>query len=54
MASLKPVRGTHDLLPEEARRAYYVTQVGRTLAERYGYDEAATPIFEFSEQDFNQ
>ena len=49
MASLKPVRGTHDLLPEEARRAYYVTQVGRTLAERYGYDEAATPIFEFSE-----
>ena len=26
-----------------------MTQVGRILAERYGYDEAATPIFEFSE-----
>ena len=49
MASLKSVRGTHDLLPEEARRAHHVTQVGRTLAERYGYDEVATPIFEFSE-----
>ena len=49
MASLQPVRGTHDLLPDEARRARYVTETGRTLAERYGYEEAATPIFEFSE-----
>jgi len=49
MASLQPVRGTHDLLPEEARRARYVTDTGRLLAERYGYEEAATPIFEFSE-----
>lgn len=49
MASLQPVRGTHDLLPDEARRARHVTETGRTLAERYGYEEAATPIFEFSE-----
>jgi histidyl-tRNA synthetase len=49
MASLQPVRGTHDLLPEEARRARHVTDTGRLLAERYGYEEAATPIFEFSE-----
>ena len=49
MASLQPVRGTHDLLPEEARRARHVTDTGRMIAERYGYEEAATPIFEFSD-----
>lgn len=49
MASLQPVRGTHDLLPDEARRARHVTDTGRIMAERYGYEEAATPIFEFSE-----
>ena len=49
MASLQPVRGTHDLLPDEARRARHVIETGRGMAERYGYEEAATPIFEFSE-----
>ena len=49
MASLQPVRGTHDLLPEDARRARHVTDTGRTIAEKYGYEEAATPIFEFSD-----
>ena len=49
MASLQPVRGTHDLLPEEARRARHVTDTGRMIAERYGYEETATPIFEFSD-----
>lgn len=49
MASLQPVRGTHDLLPDEARRARHVTETGREIAARYGYEEAATPIFEFSE-----
>jgi len=49
MASLQPVRGTHDLLPDEARRARHVTDTGRSIAECYGYEEAATPIFEFSE-----
>ena len=49
MASLQPVRGTHDLLPEEARLARHVIETGRGVAERYGYEEAATPIFEFSE-----
>ena len=49
MASLQPVRGTHDLLPDEARRARHVTDTGRLVAERYGYEEAATPIFEFSD-----
>ena len=49
MSSLQPVRGTHDLLPEEMRRHRRVTETARAVAERYGYLEMATPIFEFSE-----
>ncbi len=49
MPSLQPVRGTHDLLPEEMRRHRRVTETARAVAERYGYLEMATPIFEFSE-----
>jgi histidyl-tRNA synthetase len=47
--SLQPVRGTHDLLPEEMRRHRRVVETARAVAERYGYLEMATPIFEFSE-----
>lgn len=49
MSSLQPVRGTHDLLPEEMRRHRAVIERARELAERYGYLEMATPIFEFTE-----
>ena len=49
MSSLQPVRGTHDLLPEEMRRHRRVIDVARAIAERYGYHEVETPIFEFSE-----
>jgi histidyl-tRNA synthetase len=49
LSSLQPVRGTHDLLPEEMRRHRRVTETARAVAERYGYLEMATPIFEFSE-----
>ena len=49
MPSLQPVRGTRDVLPEEARRVRRVIETGRTVAERYGYDEMAVPIFEFTE-----
>ncbi len=47
--SLQPVRGTHDVLPEDGRRFRAVTETGRGIAERYGYHEIATPIFEFTE-----
>jgi histidyl-tRNA synthetase len=47
--SLQPVRGTHDVLPDDGRRFRTVTETGRAIAERYGYHEIATPIFEFSE-----
>ena len=49
MSALQPVRGTHDLLPEEARRHRRVEEVAREIAERYGYGEIETPIFEFTE-----
>ncbi len=49
MAKLQPVRGTHDLLPEEARRHRRVTDAARAIAERYGFAEMAPPVFEFTE-----
>ncbi len=49
MPSLQPVRGTHDILPDEMRRHRRVIDTSRAVAERYGYLEMATPIFEFSE-----
>jgi len=49
MSSLKPVRGTHDILPEESRSHRRVVETARTIAARYGYEEIATPIFEFTE-----
>src|SRR5579864_740366 len=49
MPALQPVRGTQDLLPEEQRRHRAVAETARAVAERYGYYEIATPIFEFSD-----
>ncbi len=49
MAGLQPVRGTQDLLPEAQRRHRVVVETARRIAERYGYQEIATPIFEFTE-----
>jgi len=49
MAQLQAVRGTQDLLPAEARRHRTVTESARQIAERYGFGEVATPIFEFTE-----
>jgi histidyl-tRNA synthetase len=49
MASLKPIRGTHDLLPEAMRVHRYVVERSREIVERYGFEEIATPIFESSD-----
>ena len=49
MSELQPVRGTHDLLPEEMRRHRRVAETARSAAECFGFQEMATPIFEFSE-----
>ena len=49
MSQLQPVRGTHDLLPDEMRRYRRVVDTARDAAECAGYLEIETPIFEFSE-----
>ncbi|MGC2855354.1 histidine--tRNA ligase [Novispirillum sp. DQ9] len=49
MAALQPVRGTHDLLPDDMRRHRAVIDRARATAMLYGFEEMATPIFEFTE-----
>lgn len=49
MASLQPVRGTHDLLPSDFRAQRYVQDTAAEIALRYGFEEATPPIFEFTE-----
>jgi histidyl-tRNA synthetase len=49
LAKLQPVRGTRDILPDEMRRQRAVVEACRRLAERYGYQEMATPVFEFTD-----
>ncbi|WP_193183428.1 histidine--tRNA ligase [Nisaea sediminum] len=49
MAKLQPVRGTHDLLGEDARRHRHVVETALATAARYGFSEIQTPIFEFTE-----
>jgi histidyl-tRNA synthetase len=49
MTSLRPVRGTRDLVGEEMRAYRHVVEAAHGVASRYGYQEIATPIFEFVE-----
>ncbi len=49
MTSLKPVRGTQDILPEESQLYRRVEECAFDVAERYGFGEITTPIFEFTE-----
>ncbi|MBL6865392.1 MAG: histidine--tRNA ligase [Rhodospirillales bacterium] len=49
MESLKPVRGTQDVLPQESRIYRKVEETAYKVAQRYGFDEIDIPIFEFSE-----
>ena len=49
MSLPQPVRGTHDLLPDDFRGHAHVVNTARTIAARFGYGETATPIFEFTD-----
>ncbi len=49
MPSLSPVRGTHDILPDDNRRYRRVEETAYHVAERFGYGEITTPVFEFTE-----
>ena len=46
---LQPVRGTHDILPDDFEKFAAVTNRARELATLYGFREMATPIFEATE-----
>ena len=48
MSSLRPVRGTHDIVGETALRHRRVVETGREVAQRYGYAEMAVPVFELT------
>ena len=49
MAQFQPVRGTHDILPDEYARFRHVVDTARQAAQLFGYREMATPIFEFTD-----
>lgn len=47
--SLQSPRGTHDLLPELQAKHNLISWTAREVAQRFGFLEMSTPIFEFSE-----
>lgn len=49
MSKLQPVRGTSDLLPADMARHRFVVDNARSTSIRYGFQEMATPIFEFTD-----
>ncbi len=49
MAKLQSPRGTADLMPQEMAKHRHVMDTAREAAQRFGYREMATPIFEFTE-----
>lgn len=46
---LQPVRGTQDLLPDTCRAFRALNDLAYQTATLYGFEEIATPIFEFSD-----
>lgn len=49
MAKLQPVRGTHDIMGDKARRFRFIQDKFSEIARRFGHQEISTPIFEFTE-----
>lgn len=46
---LQSVRGTQDFIGKEAYKFNYIIDVARKIAGLYGFEDIATPIFEFTE-----
>ena len=46
MTQFQPPRGTRDLIGEDQRRHAHVVATARRVAQTYGFDEWATPVFE--------
>ncbi len=49
MATLQPVRGTHDILFDDFRLHQRVRDAAREIAGRYGFREMTPPVFEFTD-----
>ena len=49
MARLQCVRGTYDLYSMAKKKAKKVIATASAVAEKYGFEEIETPIFEFTE-----
>jgi histidyl-tRNA synthetase len=49
MATLQPVRGTHDLLPTDMRAQRHVMDTAQATALLYGFEEMTPPVFEFTD-----
>jgi histidyl-tRNA synthetase len=49
MSKLQSPRGTADLMPEDMAKHRHVMDIARDAAARFGFEEMATPIFEFTE-----
>ena len=48
MTKPQPVRGTQDIIGEDARRHHHVVETARRVAGLYGAAEWATPVFELT------
>lgn len=49
MKLIKAVRGTKDIIGEEAKKYIYISNVAQKMFENYGYNFVKTPIFEETE-----
>ena len=49
MKLIKAVRGTKDIIGEEAKKYVYISNVAQKMFENYGYNFVKTPIFEETE-----
>jgi len=49
VSKLQPARGTRDIYGKEARNMAAVVDTFRRVATSYGFEDIATPIFEFTE-----
>jgi len=49
VSKLQPARGTRDIYGDEARNMAAVVETFRRVAGSYGFEDIATPIFEFTE-----
>ena len=49
MQTLQPARGTNDLMPLDKARHNHVVETAKQVAAGFGFQDMATPIFEFTE-----